>query len=165
MQGESEGSGHPGGEPMGLSVACDAILIKCMDWRIEADGTFRPSIERSAEVARFDTISIAGGARSVLDGATRALIFWQIELACRLHGIRKVILTNHTSCGTYGTLGTIEKLISDLGSARRILLGGLSRLEVLTFLIRLEEAAGRWGVDLERIDRGVHAVAGGRSRP
>lgn len=147
---------------MSVSLACDAIVIKCMDWRIEADGTFRRLLERSAGVARFDTISIAGGARSVLDGATRKLIIWQINLASRLHGIKKVILTNHTGCGAYGSLGTLEKLTSDLKCAKQILLGSLSGLEVQTFLIRIDDAGGRWRVAVESLAGDV-APAGGLS--
>ena len=149
---------------MSRSLACEAILIKCMDWRIEADGSFRRLLASSADVKNFDTISIAGGARSVLDGATRKLILWQIRLASRLHGIKKVILTNHTGCGAYGTLGTLEKLTSDLKCAKQILLGGLSGLEVQTFLIRVEDADGRWRVGIQRLPDGV-APAGGRTPP
>lgn len=139
---------------------CDAIVFKCMDWRVESSGAFREEMQKAAGIKEFDTISVAGGAKSILDEATRKIVMNYIDLSFRLHRIQKVVLTNHTECGAYGDSGTKEKLISDLREAKKILEGHFSGLRIQLVLIQLMSKGGKWHVVLEQaLDKDLDTVA------
>lgn len=139
---------------------CDAIVIKCMDWRIEASGFFRQELQKAIGIKEFDVVSVAGGAKSILDGSTQKTIMNYIDLSFRLHHIKKVILTNHTECGVYGNSGTEERLIGDLRAARRILLEHFSGLKIQLLLVRLIEKNGMWDISIEKeFDKDRDAVS------
>jgi|SRR3989344_5865947 len=130
---------------------CDAVVVKCMDWRIESSGDFRHKLQKALGIKDFDVVSAAGGAKSVLDDATQKTTMHNIDLSFRLHHITKVVLTNHMDCGAYGDIGTEERLISDLRAAKGILEGHFSGLEIRLVLVRLLEKSGKWHVLVENV--------------
>lgn len=131
-----------------------------MDWRIESSGAFRRELQKSTGVKEFDTISVAGGVKSILDETTRKLVLSNIDLSFRLHHIKEVIITNHTECGAYGNEGTEERLIADLREAKSILLEHFSGFKIQLMLVRLQEKYGMWNIAIEKeFDKDRDAVS------
>ena len=65
-----------------------------MDYRLQK--YLNDWLDQNPGTGSYDRVGIAGG---VLDISS---VLKQIELAVRLHKIRKVILINHEDCGAYG---------------------------------------------------------------
>jgi len=97
-----------------------------------------------------DLPGLAGAAKTIADPTApehQATAMDQIDLAVRLHGVRTVILMNHTDCGAYGgkeafTTGEQERKrhTVDLKKARGIILRRFPGVEVQTFLAVVGEA-------------------------
>jgi carbonic anhydrase len=88
----------------------EAIIITCIDHRIQAD--IEEWISRYFKEESFDRVALGGGIKD-LD-----VILEQIDIAVRLHHIKKVILINHEDCGAYGHESTVKKHAEDLKTAK-----------------------------------------------
>ena len=64
-------------------------------------------------------------------------ILGQIEIAERLHHIKKIILINHEDCGAYGESGTAKKHTEDLRNATAKIQQLYPDLEVQTYYLYL----------------------------
>jgi hypothetical protein len=77
----------------------DWAVVRCMDGRLN---TPLASFLREQGVPEaHDLISLPGGARDLVDPeslASRALA----EVSIGLHGVRELLLIQHTDCGAYG---------------------------------------------------------------
>ena len=107
----------------------DALIVHCMDFRIQ--GHLNRWIEENLGEGNYDRVSYAG---SVLDFD---IIFRQVQLAERLHEIKKVILINHEDCGAYGAAGTKDRHAADLRIARQKIVAQYPSLETKTFYLYL----------------------------
>lgn len=65
-------------------------------------------------------------------------ILGQIDIAVRLHHIKKVVLVNHEDCGAYGESGTPEKHAEDLKNAKEGVNQAYPDLEVGTYYLHLD---------------------------
>ncbi len=86
---------HPESGP-----AAEALVLNCIDHRLI--GTVTNYLHSRGLEGRYDQISIAGGAIGVMSAQTKSWseTFWQhLDLARKLHGIRKVIVIDHRDCG------------------------------------------------------------------
>ena len=92
----------------------EAIIITCIDFRLQE--AINNWISQNFAPKTFDRVALAGGVKN-LD-----IILNQIEIAYRLHHIKKVILINHEDCGAYGKEGTEEKHTEDLKTAKQKIL-------------------------------------------
>lgn len=72
----------------------EAIVITCIDFRFQE--YINNWISENFKPKTFDRVAFAGGVKN-LD-----IIMGQIEIAHRLHHIKKVVLVNHEDCGAYG---------------------------------------------------------------
>ncbi len=79
------------------SHGCTTLLLRCIDYRLE------PKIQEFLKdrnlVGDCDIVSLAGAAKNFT--SLESTILGHIELAKNLHGIKQVILMNHTNCGAY----------------------------------------------------------------
>ena len=107
----------------------DVLIVHCMDFRIQ--GHLNRWIEENLGEGNYDRVSYAG---SVLDFD---IIFRQVQLAERLHEIKKVVLINHEDCGAYGAAGTKERHAADLKTARQKIAAQYPDLETKTFYLYL----------------------------
>jgi hypothetical protein len=83
---------------------CDAAVVWCYDYRF--DPGFRKFLGE-AGVLNFDSIQIAGGAKSLASPEgerDREFVLEQIRKSRRLRGTNRVILMVHSDCGAYGGL-------------------------------------------------------------
>lgn len=110
----------------------EAIIITCIDFRFQE--YIDNWISQNFAPKTFDRVAIAGEAKNL------ETILGQIEIAHRLHHIKKVVLINHEDCGAYGEEGTPEKHAEDLQNAKAKILSQFPDLEVDTYYLKLDGA-------------------------
>lgn len=137
------------------SHQCDAIVITCMDFRIH-NGKAIPEIQKATGLKIFDVVSLPGGAKNLVGRIFRGRLRVRqmltiIALSKRLHGIRSVVLVNHTDCGAYGEAGTLEKLQDDLLRARDRVQTKYPELMVYTLIAHVTARDGDWIISCQRI--------------
>lgn len=84
-----------------MSHACNALVLTCIDFR------FHNQLEKLLQdkvCQSFDLKTDAGAVKQLVSGkaAVRDWILQNIEIARKLHQIKKVVLVNHRDCGAYG---------------------------------------------------------------
>ncbi len=81
---------------------CQALAIHCIDFRLQHD--LVRYLEERKLIGTVDIVSLAGGVRELAraEKPEQSVLFGQIELSRKLHGIQEVHLINHTDCGAYG---------------------------------------------------------------
>ena len=109
---------------------CEAAIVTCIDFRFQE--YINNWIANKFQPKTFDRVAFAGGVKS-LD-----TILGQIEIAERLHHIKKIILINHEDCGAYGETGTAEKHSEDLKNAAAQIKQQYPDLEVQTYYLHLD---------------------------
>ncbi len=87
--------------PAGTGQA-EALLLSCIDYRLP--GKIARYMEGRGLAANYDHVILAGASL----GATNAVYphwgqsFWDhLDLAIRLHNIKRVIILDHRECGSY----------------------------------------------------------------
>ena len=83
--------------------ACKALVIRCMDFRFIS--AINEYLESKNLLNHCDIVAAAGAVKNFASPEhelDREFLMRQIDIAKRLHGIREVILINHTDCGAYG---------------------------------------------------------------
>lgn len=108
----------------------ETIIITCIDFRFQE--YINKWISKNFKPKTYDRGAFAGAAKS-LD-----TILSQIDVANRLHHIKRVILINHEDCGAYGVKGTPEKHAQDLKTAKEKIKEIYPDLEVKTFYLYLD---------------------------
>jgi hypothetical protein len=82
----------------------EAAVLCCFDHRINL--AVRKFLQRNS-ITHPDMIIVAGGAKTLASPRNdfeRDFILEQIRLSINLHACRRVILTSHSDCATYGGL-------------------------------------------------------------
>jgi carbonic anhydrase len=108
----------------------EAIIVTCIDFRLQE--SVNKWIAENFATRTFDRVAFGGGIKN-LDA-----ILSQIDIAVRLHSIKKAILVNHEDCGAYGAEGTYEKHIEDLRAAKTKVKEVYPNLEVGTYYLHLD---------------------------
>jgi hypothetical protein len=86
----------------------DAAVLCCFDHRIQL--VMRKFLKH-AGIFQPDWIIVAGGAKTLASPRNdfeQDFILEQIRMSIRLHQSRRVILTCHSDCATYGGLGAYK---------------------------------------------------------
>ncbi|MFH1866669.1 MAG: carbonic anhydrase [Patescibacteria group bacterium] len=84
-----------------MSHNCDSIVLHCIDWRIQ---TGLDKWLRSGVAGTFDRVGLAGAVKSLItpiNESDKDFLLRQIKISRDLHGIKTVILVNHSDCGAY----------------------------------------------------------------
>ncbi len=113
-----------------INHKAEAIVITCIDYRIQE--YVNRWISENLEKGTFDRAAFAGG---VLNWE---MDLRQIEVAYKLHHIKKVILINHEDCGVYGENGQPITHALDLKKASDKIKALFSDLEIQTYYLRLD---------------------------
>jgi len=126
--------------------AADAAVLCCFDQRIRiATDKF---LHRHG-VSKPDMIVVAGGAKTLAtprNDFEQDFILEQIRMSIRLHQTKKVILTCHSDCATYGGLAfykgdrkaEAEHHWSELERAAHLVRTTFPDVEVVTYFINFE---------------------------
>ena len=107
----------------------EAIIVHCIDFRLQK--YLNHWLDENVGVEKYDRVSLAGG---VFDFET---VFKQVEIAERLHEIKKAVFVNHEDCGAYGEAGSRERHAADLRAAREKLAERYPNLSVELFYLKL----------------------------
>lgn len=113
-----------------MSHKCEAIVVHCMDYRLQS--FINQWLEENLIKGSYDRAVMAGGVYDVYD------VIRQVDIAARLHGIKKVVLINHEDCGMYGSIGTEERHEDDLTKAEDKIRRLFPHLEVDTYYLKLD---------------------------
>lgn len=124
----------------------DAAVLCCFDQRIrQATNKFL----KKQGIERPDMIVVAGGAKTLAtprNDFEQDFILEQIRMSIRLHQTKKVIVTCHSDCATYGGLATYggnrdaeaKHHWSELRRAKALVLATFPEVEVVPYLINFE---------------------------
>ena len=107
----------------------EALIATCIDFRLQE--AINKWILENFTPKTFDRVALGGGVKN-LD-----VILGQIDIAVRLHHIKKVVLINHEDCGAYGEIGTYEKHTQDLKDAKDRVKKNYPNLEIKTYYLHL----------------------------
>lgn len=108
---------------------CEAIVVTCIDFRLQE--AINKWISQNFRPKTYDRVALAGGVKDL------NTVLGQIDIAVRLHHIKKVVLINHEDCGAYGEVGTPKKHLEDLKSARAKAREVYPNLEVEIYYLHL----------------------------
>ncbi len=108
----------------------EAIVITCIDFRFQE--YINDWLSQNLAPKTYDRGAFAGAAKN-LD-----TILSQIEVANRLHHIKKAILINHEDCGAYGDQGHIDHHVKDLHHASKTIRTRFPNLKVETYYLHLD---------------------------
>jgi carbonic anhydrase len=102
--------------PQRPNPSCSTLLIRCIDFRLDSaisDFLHANSLDDDADI-----LSVAGSIQTLASNEEpgRRFMEEQVDVSKRMHGIRRVILINHTDCGAYGGRAAFE---SDEEETRR----------------------------------------------
>jgi carbonic anhydrase len=126
-----------------MEHTCEAAVITCIDFRF-----WQKLVAYLADrgLTQYDLVSMAGGAKNVLDENTRDTIFRMLGICTEKHCIKKVVLVNHIDCGAYGGSGAfankdeeVKKLISDMNEAEKLILEKYPELIIEKLLMDFDE--------------------------
>lgn len=112
------------------NLGCEAIVITCIDFRFQE--YIHNWLEEHFQPKKYDRGAFAGAAKSL------ETILSQIEVANRLHHIKKAVLINHEDCGAYGSKGHIDHHVRDLHQASKTIKERFPNLEVETYYLHLD---------------------------
>lgn len=110
--------------------SCEALVVHCMDYRLQK--YLNDWLDRNPGASQYDRVAIAGGVLDIYP------VLKHVELAVRLHKIKKVILVNHEDCLAYGDAGTMERHKTDLFEADRKIHALQAHLEVEKYYLKLD---------------------------
>lgn len=82
-----------------MSHTCNHALIRCMDFRLQK--AIDQWMSKNNLAGDCDMISVAGAGKDIVvnpDG----FVATQVDLSCKLHETKIVLLMHHTDCGAYG---------------------------------------------------------------
>lgn len=111
------------------SHQAESIIVTCIDFRLQE--AINSWISKNFQPKTYDRVALAGG---VKDEET---VLGQIDIAVRLHHIKKVVLINHEDCGAYGEMGTPQKHTQDLRDASSKILQQFPGVVVETYYLHL----------------------------
>jgi carbonic anhydrase len=116
-------------------ISCEALVVHCMDYRLQK--SLNDWLDKNPGAGNYDRVAIAGGVLDIYS------VLKQIELAVRVHRIRKVILVNHEDCRAYGPAGTFERHQVDLTEAEHKIHALHMNLIVEKYYLKLDGAFDR----------------------
>ncbi|MDP3973886.1 MAG: hypothetical protein Q8P92_03555 [Candidatus Daviesbacteria bacterium] len=114
----------------------EGLVVTCIDFRLQE--AINRWIAQNFQPKAYDRVALAGGVKS-LD-----TVLGQIDIAVRLHNIKKVVLINHDDCGAYGqenfpdTQTEHLRHTEDLRNAKAKIKEKHPDLEVETFYLHLD---------------------------
>jgi carbonic anhydrase len=113
-----------------MTLTCDALVVMCIDFRFQQ--AFDHWLQENLGHGRYDRVGFAGGVKEW------DKVFSQIEVARRLHTVKKVILVNHEDCGAYGESDSKGQHVTDMKVARQRVLEHYPDMDVAMYYATLD---------------------------
>ncbi|HEX9664443.1 MAG TPA: carbonic anhydrase [Patescibacteria group bacterium] len=139
-----------------MSHICQALILSCIDFR------FVSAIHRFAEAegleGNYDYAALAGGSMDILEKSGQSIIINQIDIASRLHQIKKIYLIHHEDCGAYGGKKSfssdeeeLTKHKTDLQKTTAVIKNKFPDLEIINVFAHLKEEGGQNVIWFEKL--------------
>jgi hypothetical protein len=133
----------------------DAAVLTCFDYRIST--AVRKFLKKQG-IERVDMIVVAGGAKTLASPRNdfeQDFILEQVRMSIRLHRTKRVLLTCHSDCATYGGLAfyngdraaEARHHAEELRRAAKLVLANFPDVQVERYLVDFE---GVWDVPAEQ---------------
>lgn len=133
----------------------DAAVLTCFDFRVNQ--VVRKFLKKQG-IAKMDMIVVAGGAKTLASPRNdfeQDFILEQVRMSIRLHQTKRVLLTCHSDCATYGGLAfyngdreaEAKHHAEELRRAAELVLANFPDVEVERYLLDFE---GVWVVPADR---------------
>ncbi len=91
--------------------SCEAVVLACIDFRFWRET--EQFVRGYLKINDFDFPKLPGSVKAINEAETEEIPFLCLDVPCRLHKAKKIILINHSDCGAYGGLkkfnGDLEK--------------------------------------------------------
>ena len=87
-------------------IQCDVLVVHCMDYRLQA--RLNKWVGSRYGEDNYDRISLAGGVHDY------EAVLKYVQLAVKVHSIKRVVLINHEDCRAYGREDTLQRHKDDL---------------------------------------------------
>ena len=110
--------------------SAEAIVITCIDYRFQE--YIHNFLDKNFKAKTYDRGAFTGAAKSL------ETILSQVEVANRLHHIKKVVLINHEDCGAYGAKGHVDHHVGDLHHAAKTIKEQFPYLQIETYYLHLD---------------------------
>ena len=123
-----------------MSHGCKAVVIFCMDYRLNLLERARLLEEAGYPASSYDLLSFAGAGKdyATADPVGKQFIAKQIKIAKDLHGVQEVVVICHDNCGAYGIVDPDEEHATQ--SSHLTQLGGDIKkdfdLDIKSFIIK-----------------------------
>lgn len=108
----------------------EAIVITCIDFRFQ--DYIHNWLEANFLPKTYDRGAFAGAAKSL------GTILSQIEVAHRLHHIKKAVIINHEDCGAYWAQSNKDHHVRDLENVKKEIKDKFPNLEIETYYLHLD---------------------------
>ncbi|MFH1207028.1 MAG: carbonic anhydrase [Patescibacteria group bacterium] len=135
---------------------CKALVINCMDFRFHS--AIREFAISLGLKDQYDLVSLAGASKYIVDKDPigSAVLFKQVELSQKLHGISEMYLIHHMDCGAYGGHKAFateqaehDKQVQDMRATQAVLTQKFPQLQVKKVLARITEKGEENLIDFE----------------
>lgn len=128
------------------AYTADAAVLCCFDYRIQQ--VTRKFLKKQG-VLQPDWIIVAGGAKTLAsphNDFEQEFILEQVRMSIKLHGTRRVILTCHSDCATYGGLAAYggdraaeaKHHVAELDKAAEYVRSSFPDVQIDTYLVDFE---------------------------
>jgi len=139
-----------------MKHTCSTLVLQCMDFRFIDDiGMFMESMDLRGD---YDVVSLAGAQKNIADpydSHDTELVYRQLEISKKLHGMKQVILLAHMDCGAYGGSKAFAskdeeraRYLKDLDHAASHLTKRVEGVSVIKVLARIDDVGK---VDFEKV--------------
>src|ERR1700723_2248759 len=143
----------------------DAAVLCCFDHRISR--AVRKFLKKQA-IERADMVVVAGGAKTLASPRNdfeQDFILEQVRMSIRLHATKRVLVTSHSDCATYGGLAHFkgdldaeaEHHRAELLRARDLLTSNFPGISVEPYFVKFD---GVW-----EVKNADHLKSAGRDKP
>lgn len=141
-----------------MSHSCSSIIFHCMDFRLI--NAIRRWMQEQKLIDNCDVISIAGASKIIVDGneIQRNVFLDQIDISCRLHASKNVILLHHSDCGAYKNSYDFsspeeekKKQLEDMVLAEKIIKERFPSVEVIKIWAQMNDFDGI-NIEFHKID-------------
>lgn len=133
----------------------DAAVLTCFDYRVNR--VVRKFLKKQG-IEKMDMIVVAGGAKTLASPRNdfeQDFILEQVRMSIRLHQTKRVLLTCHSDCATYGGLAfyngdrsaEAKHHAEELRRAAELVLANFPEVQVERYLLDFE---GVWEVPADR---------------
>ncbi|MCX6790758.1 MAG: hypothetical protein NTV62_01015 [Candidatus Gribaldobacteria bacterium] len=124
-----------------MSHHCQALIFRCMDFRIKPTVLTQLLSEVGYPEGAYDLVSVAGAGKDLLSNQVgeKEFLLKQIQLSQKLHNIKEVVVLYHDNCGAYGIADTDQEHqteVNDLNKIKSLLGSEFSSLSFQAYIIQ-----------------------------